>query len=107
MIDWTKVIGFNWDKGNARKSEEKHDVSQSEAEGIFFNQPLLVLTDSKHSQQEPRFHALGKTDDNRQLHITFTFRFSVTGKLIRVISARNMHHKERSKYEQVKKDSQV
>jgi hypothetical protein len=65
---------------------------------------LLVLSDSKHSQQEPRFHALGKTDDERPLHITFTLRVSATGMLIRVISARDMHRKERSKYEQDKKD---
>ena len=40
----------------------------------------------------------GKTDDNRALHITFTLRQS--GQLIRVISARDMHRKERTIYEQ-------
>jgi uncharacterized DUF497 family protein len=43
-------------------------------------------------------HALGKTDENRQLHITFTLRQA--GQLIRVISARDMHKKERAIYEQ-------
>ena len=105
MIDWTQIAGFDWDKCNARKSVEKHDVSQPEAEQIFFNQPLLLLPDPKHSQRESRFHALGKTDDKRQLHITFTLRNHVSGKLIRVISARDMHRKERSEYEQAKKDS--
>jgi len=47
---------------------------------------------------ESRFHALGKTDDGRLLHITFTLRHY--GKAIRVISARDMHKKERSIYEQ-------
>ena len=103
MIDWTQLVGFDWDNGNARKSEEKHDVSQAEAEQIFFNQPLLVLEDSKHSQEESRYHALGNTDDKRFLHITFTLRES--GTLIRVISARNMHKKERQNYEQSKTDS--
>ncbi|MEA3251402.1 MAG: BrnT family toxin [Pseudomonadota bacterium] len=81
----------------------KHGVSQSEAEEIFFNEPLLVLEDSRHSQAEARFHALGETDDKRLLHITFTLRQS--GTLIRVISARDMHRKERAIYEQVKKDA--
>jgi len=107
MVDWTQLVGFNWDEGNARKSAEKHDVSQPEAEQIFFNQPLLLLPDLKHSQYEPRFHALGKTNNKRQLHITFTLRFHAEGKLIRIISARDMHRKERSIYEQAKKDSQV
>ena len=105
MVDWTQIIGFDWDVGNARKSADKHDVSQSEAEQVFFNQPLLVLPDTEHSQKEARFHALGKTDDKRQLHITFTLRSRAAGTLIRVISARDMHRRERVNYEQVKKDS--
>lgn len=105
MIDWTQIIGFDWDEGNARKSIDKHEVSQSESEQIFFNQPLLVLPDDQHSQKEMRFHALGQTDEKRKLHITFTLRTRTAGKLIRVISARDMHRKERAKYAQVKKDS--
>ncbi len=98
MIDWRQATGFDWDEGNSRKSEHKHDVSQSEAEQVFFNQPLLVPEDSKHSQKESRYHALGITDDERFLHITFTLRAS--GTLIRIISARDMHKKERKIYEQ-------
>ncbi|WP_339750359.1 BrnT family toxin [uncultured Marinobacter sp.] len=103
MINWAQVTGFDWDEGNSRKNAEKHGVSQSEAEKIFFNEPLLVLEDSKHSQAEARFHALGETDDERLLHITFTLRQN--GTLIRVISARDMHRKERAVYEQTKKDA--
>lgn len=90
MINWKQVTGFDWDAGNKRKSVEKHDVSQFEAEQVFFNEPLLVLEDVKHSQNEDRYHALGKTDKTRLLHITFTLRSA--GRLIRVISARDMHH---------------
>lgn len=50
MIDWVQVTGFDWDRGNARKSADKHGVSQVEAESIFFNVPLLLLPDSKHNQ---------------------------------------------------------
>ena len=96
MIDFKDITGFNWDDGNARKND-KHSVSMAEAEQVFFNAPLLVLEDSKHSNQEPRFHALGKSDDKRQLHITFTLRQA--GEKIRVISARDMHKKERATYE--------
>lgn len=97
MLDLIKIAGFNWDDGNARKNQ-KHDVSMAEAEQIFFNAPLLLLEDTAHSQKEPRLHALGKTDEGRRLHITFTLRHS--GELIRVISARDMHRKERVIYEQ-------
>lgn len=70
---------------------------------MFFNEPLLVLTDHKHSHKEARFHALGVTDDSRRLHITFTLRKKDT--LIRVISACDMHRKERAIYEQTQKDT--
>ncbi len=59
MIDWTKITSFDWDEGNTRKNE-KHGVSMAEAEQVLFNAPLLVLNDTGHSSQEPRFHALGK-----------------------------------------------
>lgn len=97
MIDLSKITGFNWDNGNTRKNE-KHGVSIAEAEQIFFNSPLLLLEDAAHSQQEPRIHALGNTDDGRSLHVTFTLRQSAL--LIRVISARDMHRKERAIYDQ-------
>jgi uncharacterized protein len=95
MIDLTLIEGFEWDEGNARKNE-KHGVLTSEAEQVFFNQPVLLLEDVKHSQTEARFHALGTTHSARLLHITFAVR----GSKIRVISARDMHRKERTIYEQ-------
>ena len=97
MIDLARIESFDWDDGNARKNE-KHGVTMAEAEQVFFNLPLLLLADEKHSRQEPRHHALGKTDEGRMLHIAFTLRKA--GSLIRVISARDMHRKERAIYEQ-------
>ena len=96
MIALTRITGFNWDEGNTRKNE-KHGVSMAEAEQVFFNAPLLLLEDVEHSSLEPRFHALGQADDGRLLHSTFTLRNA--GEKIRVISARDMHRKERAIYE--------
>jgi uncharacterized DUF497 family protein len=98
MLDWQRIEGFDWDEGNSRKNLEKHQVGQNEAEQIFFNDPLLIVEDVVHSTAEMRLHALGRTDDGRLLHVTFTLRND--GKLIRVISARAMHRKERVRYEQ-------
>lgn len=97
MVDLSKIIGFEWDEGNARKNE-RHGVSMAEAEQVFFNAPLLLLPDVKHDENEPRFHALGKSIDGRRLHITCTLRDA--DQLIRVISARDTHRKERVIYEQ-------
>ena len=96
MIDWSRIVGFEWDAGNARKNLDKHSVEQKDAEEAFFNRPLIVARDAHHSAAEPRLHALGTTDVGRRLHITFTLRGNET--LIRVISARDMSTKERKVY---------
>jgi uncharacterized DUF497 family protein len=90
-----RISGFEWDNGNQQKNV-KHGVAPAEAEQVFLNEPLIVLDDMKHSDTEQRFHALGQTNEGRLLHITFTIRTS----RIRVISARDMHRKERAIYEQ-------
>ena len=98
MIDFSKVTGFDWDAGNERKNTDSHGVGQAEAEQLFFNQPLIVTPDEKHSEDEQRVRALGITNTGRLLTMIFTLR--AEGELIRVISARDMHRKERKEYEQ-------
>jgi uncharacterized DUF497 family protein len=106
MIDFDRVVGFDWDDGNARKSADKHSVSQSEAEQVFFNEPLIVAPDVHHSGTEDRFNVLGATNEGRRLQITFTLREDRT--LIRVISARDMSRKERLRHgEQQEKDARL
>lgn len=97
MIDLAATEGFDWDDGNARKSSDKHSVTQAEAEQVFAGEPLLAK-DFEHSQAEVRYHALGETIEGRHLHVTFTLR--ADGRKIRVISARDMNRKERAIYEQ-------
>ena len=97
MVGFELITGFDWDAGNERKSVEAHQVSQIEAEELFFNRPLIVTPDEGHSTQEPRWHALGVTDNGRRLHVTFTFRRNNTK--VRIISARDMSRKERRIYE--------
>ncbi|MBN8962225.1 MAG: BrnT family toxin [Rhizobiales bacterium] len=96
MIDLGRIVGFEWDDGNRRKSADKHDVSPAEAEQVFLNKPLLLLDDTEHSATEQRFHAYGKTHTGRLLQIAFTLRQDAT--MLRVISARPMSAKERARY---------
>lgn len=96
MLDLSQVEGFDWDEGNTRKNESKRGVSQGEAEQIFFNAPLFILEDEGHSLAKPQFHAMGKTEAGRLLHVTFTVH--AARKKTRVISARDMHRKERAIY---------
>ncbi len=98
MIDLSRVTGFQWDEGNARKNIDTHGVDQIEAEQVFSNHPLLIVDDTAHSQQERRLNASGISDSGRRLHVTFTMRHE--GALIRIISARPMSRRERERYAQ-------
>lgn len=95
MIDFDHLTGFDWDEGYRQKNWNRHQVSTSECEEVFFNLPLLLQDDPGHSQNEPRCYVLGQTNSARLLFIAFTVRKDK----IRVISARDMSRKEREVYE--------
>jgi len=86
--------GVEWDESNIEKNWEKHQVLPTECEEVFFNQPLVVTDDKRHSDQERRYYVLGRTDTGRRLFIAYTIRKNN----IRVISARDMSRKERKIY---------
>jgi uncharacterized protein len=94
--------GFEWDKGNSLKNWLRHQVTQGECEQVFFNEPLIIHHDEKHSGEEQRWFLLGRTDAGGLLFIVYTVRKN----LIRIISARDMNKRERRIYdEQTKKDT--
>ena len=93
-ISLPESIGFDWDKGNIEKNWLTHNVTVREAEQVFFNRPLITVDDQQHSQMEKRYFVLGQTNEHRPLFIAFTMR----KQLIRVISTRDMHKKERKVY---------
>ena len=88
--------GFQWDRGNIDKNLIKHNVENWECEQVFFNRPLLVLDDPKHSVAEKRWAAFGKTEADRFLIVIFATR----NNLIRIISARDMNKRERKFYDE-------
>jgi len=100
-LDVESIIGFDWDDGNILKNEKKHNIKWQVIEEIFFNKPLLLSQDKKHSLNEHRCFALGVTDGAHLLFVVFTKREFK----IRVISARLMNKKERSIYEDFKNNS--
>ncbi len=97
MISMPDFQGFDRDAANAEKNWSAHQVSPAEAEQVFFNRPLLVADDVRHSRQEQRYYVLGQSDEGRTLFIAFTVRRNK----IRVISARDMSRKEEKVYRQL------
>lgn len=97
---------FEWDEKNINKNWRKHRVAFTECEEVFFNESLIVaeINRSRIIYNEERRIAYGITNSERLLFIVFTIR----GKKIRVISARDMHKNERSfYYEESKKANTI
>lgn len=86
--------GFDWDEANGPKNWDRHRATSEEAEDVFFNEPLVVRGDIRHSQREKRYYVLGQTNRGRYLFVAFAIR----RKLIRVISVRDMNHREQEAY---------
>jgi uncharacterized protein len=92
-----QVGGFDWDDGNRSKCQ-KHGVSIAEIEALFVRGPR-VAPDPKHSVDEDRLIAVGKTSAGRPLFVAFTMRTKEGRRLIRPVTARYMHEREIAAYE--------
>ena len=90
------VVGFDWDEANVHKNWEQHRVTPEECEAVFFQEPLILRADARHSRREKRYYVLGQTFASRKLFVAFTIRRS----LVRVISARDMNRNELNVYEE-------
>jgi uncharacterized protein len=92
-----RVKGFDWDDGHREKCQ-KHGVSLAELEALFASGPRIA-PDMKHSADEDRLLAVGKTGAGRPLFVGFTMRKSGENSFIRPVSARFMHAREIAAYE--------
>ena len=91
------VSGFDWDGGNRAKCQ-KHGVSIAEIESVFRGSPRIA-PDPKHSSDEDRLIAVGRTSAGRPVFVAFTVRTKDGRRLIRPVTARYMHEKEIAAYE--------
>jgi uncharacterized protein len=91
------LVGFEWDPGNWRKSELKHGVAMAEVQEVLLSNPRCQV-DTRHSDDEQRYVALGTTNEGRRLFVSFTVRRN----RVRVISARPMSRKERAIHEETR-----
>ncbi len=91
-----KKIGFEWDRGNRTKNVVKHQVTRRETEEAFYDTRAIIQRDTLHSQTEERYILFGKTKGDRLIYVAFTLR----GKRIRPISARDTNRREVKLYEE-------
>ncbi len=93
-------IEFEWDEEKAERNVRRHGVTFEEAETAFDDEFALIIEDETHSFDEARELLIGHSRRNRLLFVVFTQR---AHNLIRIISARRAHGKERNKYEREKR----
>jgi uncharacterized protein len=92
-----RISGFDWDEGNRAKCR-KHGVSILEIEDLFAQSPRIA-PDPRHSADEDRMLAVGRTALGRPIFVAFTIRTKNKLRLIRPVTARYMHAKEIAAYE--------
>ena len=96
MTVWQEPIQFQWDAGNQEKNWVKHHVTNAECEEAFFDPHKRLLYPTLHGERETRHVLIGYTAGKRLLFVVFTIR----GHTVRIISARDVHGRERGLYEE-------
>lgn len=86
---------FDWDDSKNKQNIKKHKVSFEEASSVFYDEKALVSSDPEHSEDEDRFVIFGFSVQLNALIVCFCERDS--GDTIRIISARKLNKKERTK----------
>jgi len=92
-----RVSGFDWNEGNRGKCQT-HGVSIAEVEDLFTHSPRIA-PDPRHSADEDRLIAVGRTNAGRPVFVAFTMRTKSKRRLIRPVTARYMHAQEIAAYE--------
>lgn len=87
---------FEWNPIKAEMNLDKHGVSFREAATVFDDPLSITFPDADHSINECRYIIIGISRFRRILAVAHTDR----GKKIRIISARQVTHKEKRFYEE-------
>lgn len=97
MNNFDSITGFEWDKHNAGKIFEKHNITVNEAESIFADSNS-ILSEARFSGNEVRYAIMGVSGKKKLIAV-----FTVRNDKIRIISARPQSRKERKIYEEKNK----
>jgi uncharacterized protein len=87
---------FVWNEIKAQKNLKKHKVSFEEAKTVFGDDEALMISDTKHSENEERFLLLGLSATSKILVVCHCYREN--DNVIRIISARKADHEEQLNY---------
>jgi len=90
---------FSWDAGKALRNFQKHGVPFEEAATVFGDANALEWEDMEQEGTERRWKRVGFSTQGRVLMVVYTLRrLKNNVETIRIISARQANHKERTSY---------
>ncbi len=93
-----QTFEFDWDDGNRDKCQH-HGLTLDEIEAFFRQGRLYIAPALKHSADEQRLLAAGRSALNgHPMFVVFTLRGEEHARLIRPMSARYMHEREARRY---------
>jgi uncharacterized DUF497 family protein len=90
------IDDFVWLADVVDKLSIKHNVSQDEAEEVFFNEVRYRFVEKGERAGEDVYTALGRTDAGRYLVVFFIHKSDHSAL---ILSARDMDKRERRRYE--------
>ncbi|MDZ7333473.1 MAG: BrnT family toxin [candidate division KSB1 bacterium] len=91
------IDNFIWLPDVAEKIAVKHQVTEEEAEEVFFNRPHFRFIEYGYEKGEDIYSASGQTAAGRYLIVFFIYKSENTAL---ILSARDMDKTERKRYEQ-------
>jgi uncharacterized protein len=92
-----KIKRIIWLDEIIEKLIQKHNVSQNEVKEVLDRKPYFRLVEKGHREGENVYAAMGQTNSGRYLIVFFVYKKD--GSAL-ILSARDMTHAERRKYEQ-------
>jgi uncharacterized DUF497 family protein len=92
-----KIKRIIWLDKIVEKLIQKHHVSQNEVKEVLDSKPYFRFVEKGHREGENVYAAMGQTISGRYLIVFFVYKKD--GNAL-ILSARDMTHAERRKYEQ-------
>jgi len=92
-----EILIFEWDEIKNIENQEKHNVSFTHAQEVFYDLNRIISVDQAHSIEEDRMFCIGKVKNK-----IITVRFTLRGNRIRIIGA-GFWRKGKKKYEEENK----
>jgi len=92
-----KIKRLIWLDDIIQKLVRKHNVSQHEVRDVLTRRPYFRFIEKGHQLGENVYAAMSQTDSGRYLIVFFVYK---KNGYVLILSARDMTHNERKRYEQ-------